>query len=82
VTGPFIAQTWNGEELLSSIDDLSFDAARHVAIAATLTGHTGRMMSSRENHGVDYCEVYTPDGNVRRGTFAETTLVHVEVSHD
>ena len=66
----FRAQTWHGDELAAEITGLSYDAARHLAQAATITGHTGRLMSETE----DYCEVYAPDG-ARVGTFAETTLV-------
>ena len=71
-TGPFTAQTWDGEQLIAEIIDLSFDAARHIAQAATVTGHTGRLMA---DNGEDYCEIYCSDGSSRRGTFAEVALV-------
>src|SRR2546425_55179 len=69
----FTAQSWDGPNRVTSLDGLSYDAARHVAKSHTaLLGHTGRIMSDAE----DYCEVYTPDGQTRIGTFAETTTVH------
>lgn len=69
----FIAQAWNGEQKLSEIEGLSYDAARHIAMAATLTGHTGRLMGEDQ----DWCEVWTPT-DYRSGTFAQTTLVAIE----
>jgi hypothetical protein len=69
------AQTWIGQLLIAEITDLSLDAAREIARTATLTGHTGRLMS--QDAELDYCEVYPLKGDIRRGTFAETTLVRV-----
>jgi hypothetical protein len=69
------AQTWDGEVLVSEIAELSIDAAREIARSAPMTGHTGRLMA--ESPGVDYCEVYARDGSIRRGTFAETTIVRL-----
>lgn len=66
----FVAQTWDGESLVSEVVGLSYDAAKEVAWAATLTGHVGRIMGER----IDWCEVFTSEG-YRAGTFAETTLV-------
>ena len=66
----FEAQAWDGETRVSCVRGLSYDAAKHLAQSATLTGLTGRVMGEDQ----DYCEVYTPDG-VRVGTFAQTTLV-------
>jgi hypothetical protein len=69
--GRFTAQAWDGNLCVSSVENLSYDAARHVASSATLTGFTGRMIADEG----DYCEVYCPDGSMRIGTLAETTLV-------
>ena len=55
------------------IRELSIEAAREIALTHAQMGYTGRIMSEDQ----DYCEVYTPDGQVRRGTLAETTLVRV-----
>ena len=74
--GSYRAQTWDDQTLVSDIEGLSVDAARHIARAATLTGHTGRMMCE----SADYCEVYTAAGAIRRGTFAETTLVRINAN--
>lgn len=71
----YTAQTWHGHALVSEITGLSIDAAREIASAAVITGHTGRLM--QEN--ADYCEVYSHNG-VRRGTFAQTTLVLVDLA--
>ena len=69
--GPFLAQAWKGEERVLHIEDLSIDAARHIACAHAALGQTGRVMAQAS----DYCEVYPPDGSYREGTFAQTTLV-------
>lgn len=69
---PFCAQIWRGMERLSSIDGLSYDAAREIAKTAPVTGHTGRIMS--EDPSVDWTEVYTPT-ETRYGPFAQTTLI-------
>lgn len=70
----FTAQVWDGETRLTNIDGLSFDAARHIASCAPMTGHTGRVMSDAE----DYVIVYAKDGTVRVGTFGQTTIVHTQ----
>ena len=69
---PYTVQTWRdqvrvGEDLTS----LSLDAAREIARAHRALGDTVRLMAQ----GADYCEVYPPDGEVRCGTWAETTIV-------
>lgn len=70
----FTAQTWHGDtHIVPDFDGLSIDAAREIARTHAAMGYTGRIMAE----DVDYCEVYEPDGSVRRGRFAQVTLVHV-----
>lgn len=69
----FLAQAWNGMDKVSEVRGLSYDAARHVASAATITGSVGRLMS--EDAGVAWCEVFTPNGGYREGPFAQTVLL-------
>ena len=70
----FLAQAWHGQERIAEVSGLSYDAARHVAQAFTLTGQTGRIMS--EDVGTDWCEVFEAGGGFRCGQFAQTVLVH------
>lgn len=69
----YLCQTWRGQTLVDELDDLSIDAARHVAKANTAFGYTVRLWAG--NGKIDYTEVHAPDGTVRMGRFAETTLV-------
>ena len=71
---PYLCQTWRGSTLLDEIKDLSIDAARHIAITHARLGSTVRLWA--DNGQTDYTEVFTPDGNMRIGRFAETTIVH------
>ena len=71
----FTAQTWKDQERVhDDLAGLSIEAAREITLTHAQLGYTGRILSEDR----DYCEVYTPDGQIRRGTFAETTLVRVE----
>ena len=72
----FLAQSWNGQEMVAEVVGLSYDAACHVAQSFTLAGQTGRIMA--ETPGVDWCEVYAVGGNVRFGRFADTVLVRAD----
>ncbi len=65
------AQAFAGDKRVMNISGLSVDAARHLAQVHAALGETGRIIA--ESH--DYTEVYCSDGSVRRGEFAQTTLV-------
>src|SRR3990167_7452881 len=67
----FTAQTWNGQEKIGEIADLSIDAAREICRTHAAMGKIGRVWCQSD----DYIEVYCPNGDVRVGTFGETTLV-------
>lgn len=68
--GTYVTQAWDGSLKLVEVDGVSLDAARHIAMAHWSLGFVCRIMAN----GSDYCEVY--DGEqIRRGTFAQTTLV-------
>lgn len=70
----FTVQTWSGQARVhNDLQGLSIEAAREVALVHVPLGYTGRIMSEDR----DYCEVYTPDGRVRKGTHAQTTEVTV-----
>ena len=69
----FTVQHWDDEILMSSIDGLSIDAARHIASANTMLIGTARIFSEVE----DYTEIYDGGQMVRSGPFAETTFVRV-----
>jgi hypothetical protein len=64
-------KTGTGTRKRDDFDGISIDAAREIAKVHSAFGDTVRLMAE----GEDYCEVWTPGGFVRRGTFAETTLV-------
>ena len=70
-TGTFTAQAWRGENLVSESVGVEYTAAKIIADAWTAAGCTSRLMSE----GVDYCEVYMPDGSSRTGSWAETTRI-------
>ena len=75
----YTAQSWDGDTCVVSIHGLSLDAAREVVRAHLAFGLTGRVMAN----AFDYCEVYPhAGGDVRCGTFAETTLVKACREHD
>lgn len=70
----YCSQAWKDQERVVHVENLSLQAARELARAHTTLGLTGRIMADSP---LDYCEVYTPDGEVRCGTFAETTVVAI-----
>lgn len=75
----YTAQTWDGQVCIVHLTGLSLESARGVALAHSLCcGYAGRLMAESP---VDYCEVYLPDGTVRRGTFAETTTTVTAFRH-
>lgn len=70
----YTVDTFKGENWIASMGSaLSWDGAREIARAHAALGYTVRMIAFVP--GLDYTEVYEPDGSVRRGPFAETTLV-------
>lgn len=77
----YMVQLWykpgTGNRKHEDFDGLSIDAAHEIARAHVAFGDTVRIMAE----GEDYCEVWSPDGTVRRGTFAQTTLVHQATRH-
>ena len=72
---PWLCQIWNGQKLVTSIENLSIDAGREIARAHNVFGEDVRLWA--ENGAEDYIEVWPAQGPVRRGTFGETTLVRV-----
>jgi hypothetical protein len=67
----YTVQRWQGETLLCETDH-DDTGARKQAGAIIAAGFTARILTK----GEDRCEVWTPDGQIRRGTLAATTLVH------
>lgn len=69
----YTVQTWrDARRIHDDLTGLSLAGAREVARAHMHAGYVARIMS--EQH--DYCEVYPPHGDIRRGTLARTTMVH------
>ena len=69
----YIVQVWDGDQRVGDESFVSPSIARGIVWDVVRTGRTCRLIEV----GHDYCEVYPPDGPIRRGTFAETTLVTV-----
>ncbi len=76
--GSYIAQAWRGQERTFEARGLPLVEARRIAMQAGADGDIGRLMfENPTTDAEDYCEVYCPDGSVRRGRFCEVTLVRV-----
>ena len=71
--GSYNVGIFRGQTRQSEIEHLSIDAARHIAQTHAGLGDDCRVMLE----GGDYCEVYMHNGDVRIGTYADTTLVRV-----
>ena len=71
----YTVQTWKDQERITEdIDGLSIDAARHIAQVHAAMGYIGRVVPDIKT---EEWEIYLPDGTVRRGPFAEVTLVRI-----
>lgn len=62
---------WHGEDQLSRIDGLSLDAAHEIASANSAVLGTCTV----DADGLDYREVWAGGALVRKGEFAQITLV-------
>lgn len=69
----YSVETWHGENRVGVVEPVSWDAGREIAKAGLCLGLTGRLVSLQR----DYSEVFRPDGTIRCGSLAETTIVRV-----
>ena len=77
---PYLVSTWDATcermPLGIPMGPMSLDAAREVASTHAAFGYVARIGPAQDPPATDWWEVYSRDG-IRRGTFAQTTLVHV-----